>query len=165
MPQEGRDSHRTCVAPAASPDGNRAVLPFTVPGDEHVGNLGPLCLPDLQADLLAAQVRFNTNPGLGQAARHVLSIACVLVRDRDHDGLHRRQPRGEAPAYCSIRMPKNRSIDPISARWIMIGRWGWPSSPMNSSPKRSGLLKSTWTVEHCQDRPSTSLILMSILGP
>src|SRR2546425_3679041 len=39
---------------------------------------------------------------------------------------------GKAPAYCSIRMPKNRSIDPISARWIMIGRWGWPSSPMNS---------------------------------
>src|SRR2546427_7156593 len=66
MGQEGRYRQRACVAPAASPHGDRAVLPFAVPGDEHVGNLGPLGLPDLQADLLVAQVRFDANPGLGQ---------------------------------------------------------------------------------------------------
>src|SRR5439155_9856241 len=95
MRQEGRHRHRAGVTPAASSHGDGAVLLLAVPSDEHVGNLGPLRLPDLQADLLAAQVRFDAKPGLGQATRHVLGIVCVFVRDRDHDGLHGRQPRGE----------------------------------------------------------------------
>src|SRR5207302_2958295 len=89
MRQEGRDRHRACVAPAASPHRDRVVLLLPVPDDEHVGNLGPLCLPDLQADLLVAQVHFDANPGISQATRHIPGVVRVIVRDRDHDGLHR----------------------------------------------------------------------------
>src|SRR5437667_1024279 len=83
MRQEGRDRHRACVAPAAGPHGNHAVLLLAVPGDKHVGNFGPLRLPDLQTDLLVAQVRLNAKPGVGQATRHVLGIVRVLVSHRD----------------------------------------------------------------------------------
>jgi len=44
----------------------------------------------------------------------------------------------------------------------------WDSPPFSSRYvmlNRAGLLKSTWTVEHCQARPRQSLILRSILGP
>ncbi|CFR88798.1 Uncharacterised protein [Mycobacterium tuberculosis] len=62
-------------------------------------------------------------------------------------------------------MPKNRSIDPNSARWIITGRWRVPSAAVYSRPKRSGKLKSSWMVDICQVRPSASLTCTEILGP
>jgi hypothetical protein len=37
-------------------------------------------------------------------------------------------------------MPKNRSMEPNSARWIMIGSWRVPSAAWYSRPNRFGSL-------------------------
>ena len=62
-------------------------------------------------------------------------------------------------------MPKNRSIDPNSARWIMIGCCREPSAAWYSRPNRFGTLKSTWMVDSCQVRPIASLACTEIFGP
>ena len=62
-------------------------------------------------------------------------------------------------------MPKNRSIEPNSARWIITGRWRVPSAAWYSSSKRWGRLKSTWIVDICQVRPIASRACTEIFGP
>ena len=62
-------------------------------------------------------------------------------------------------------MPKNRSMEPNSARWISTGRCREPSAAVYSSPNRSGMLKSSWIVDICQLRPSASSHLHRDLRP
>jgi len=62
-------------------------------------------------------------------------------------------------------MPKNRSIEPNSARWIITGRCRDPSAAWYSSSNRSGSMKSSWMVDICQVRPIASRACTEIFGP
>src|SRR5437867_12241274 len=68
MRREVRHRRRAGVTPAARSHGCDAVLLLAVPGDEHVGHLGPLRLPGLQSDLLVSQARSVAKPGRVQAS-------------------------------------------------------------------------------------------------
>ena len=56
-------------------------------------------------------------------------------------------------------------MEPNFAEWIITGSWRVPSAAENSSPKRPGWLKSSWTVDICQVRPMASRACTEILGP
>mmetsp|Transcript_16868 Transcript_16868/g.41830 ORF Transcript_16868/g.41830 Transcript_16868/m.41830 type:complete len:206 (+) Transcript_16868:235-852(+) len=73
--------------------------------------------------------------------------------------------KGKSPAVLSMSTPKKRSIDPKMARCSMMGCSFSPLLATYLRSKRSGRLKSHWTVEHCHWRPMASVILMSIFGP
>src|ERR1700752_3082478 len=62
-------------------------------------------------------------------------------------------------------MPKNRSIEPNSARWIMTGRCLLPSAAVYSNSNRSGKLKSSWMVDICQLRPNASRACTELVEP
>ncbi len=72
---------------------------------------------------------------------------------------------GKAPAKCSVMTPMNRSMEPSTTRWIMMGRCFSLSAPTYSSSKRSGSWESSWMVPHCQVRPRESARWKSSLGP
>jgi len=55
---------------------------------------------------------------------------------------------GNAPAYCSTRMAKKRSIEPSGARCKTTGCFAAPSVSIYSRLKRCGSWKSTWIVVH-----------------
>ena len=58
-----------------------------------------------------------------------------------------------------------RTSVPITPRWIITGRWNWPSSPTYSSWNWFGRWKSTWMVLIVSLWPSGSRSWMSIFGP
>ena len=71
--------------------------------------------------------------------------------DRQHPHLHRRQPRREARRRSArASTPKNRSIEPNSARWIMIGRWRCVVGADVLEVEALGSWKSSWIVDICQ---------------
>src|ERR687888_534493 len=61
-------------------------------------------------------------------------------------------------------MPRKRSTEPNSARWIMNGRWRALSGPAYSISNRCGSWKSTCRVDSCQRRPIASRTCTSTLG-
>ena len=83
-------------------------------------------------------------------------------QDRD---LHGCEPRRERARVVLERMAKKRSIDPNSARWIMIGWWRSLSAPTYCRSKSCGSWKSTWIVETCHVRPIASRACTEIFGP
>ena len=100
------------------------------PTTRMYGTFSSLGAPDARAerarravDHLGAEA-FGLQP-VGDAER----VRVVAVADRQHRRLHRREPRRERAGVVLDEHPKNRSIDPNSARWIMIGRCRSLSAP------------------------------------
>ena len=89
----------------------------------------------------------------------------MVVADRQHPHLHRRQPGGER-AGVVLEQHAEEPLDRAEQGPVDHDRrCRSPSAPTYSRPKRSGMLKSTWMVDSCQLRPMASRTFTSILGP
>ena len=114
--------HRAEVAPLVERTATLPGLLLAVAEHQHVGRPGELGVADLLADRLRALVDPRADAGLAQLAgrprpAHSLwrsatgrTTACTGASQS-----------GKRPAWCSIRMPAKRSIEPSRARWIITG--------------------------------------------
>ena len=163
---EVADRHAALDLAAAGVHADGAVAHVVVADDEHVRDLLQLGGADALAELVGGLHHVDAEAlgaePVGDAAR------------RRRRG--RRPPAapapGPAPATPGRRRrsarrstPKNRSIEPNRARWIMIGRWRALSAPDVLQVEALRRLKSNWIVDSCHVRPMASRTSMSIFGP
>jgi len=153
----------SCSPPRRAGDVVRFRLAFA--HDERVRDLVHLGLADLVPQLFVAVIALNTESTAAKVRDDLPRERVLLLRHRDDVGLHRGEPRREGArvmlhqdAEEPLQRSHQRAVDHDRApRRAVIGDVG-RVEPL-------GMLKSTWIVEHCQERPSMSLILMSIFGP
>src|SRR5262249_42678193 len=89
------DRHRAEVVAGAVPQAHSAVFGLAGAHDEHVGDLADLRLADPVAQLLVAVVELGPNARGAQAAVYRARVVDVLLADRQHARLDRREPGRE----------------------------------------------------------------------
>ena len=75
--------------------GNRVAFRFLIAEDEHIRDLLALCLADLVADLLVAQIGLDAQASLLQTVGNVLGVVVRAVSDGHDLDLHGREPQRE----------------------------------------------------------------------
>ena len=87
------DGHPVLLGPVAVAEGDRAGGGVLATGDQDVGHLGLLGVPDLLAHPVVGGVDLDPYAGGAQPGRHLVQVVLVLRRHRDGDHLDRGQPR------------------------------------------------------------------------
>src|SRR5216683_5138032 len=80
-------------AQQAERDGARGCLAFT--DDDHVGDLGKLCLAHLEAEFLVAQIGGRAETRTFEQRRDLGGVRFDLFAEREHPGLIGREPEGQ----------------------------------------------------------------------
>ena len=79
--------------PGAAAHRHGALRGFAIAYDQHVGNLLKLRLTDLISNLLLALIDLRPESGLGEPLADGVGVRYMPVGNRQHDGLHRREPQ------------------------------------------------------------------------
>src|SRR5439155_6114357 len=80
---------------AAYVDGHRAGLRFAPSDDEHVGHLHARAFGNAILERLRARIEMYANAGFVQSFGDLLGVGSLLVGDRQHADLLRREPKRE----------------------------------------------------------------------
>src|SRR5512144_1945640 len=84
--------HRAQVLARPSAQARGAALGLPLPHDQHVGHLAELGVANAVAQLLVAVVELGADPRGPQRREHLAAVLAVLLADRQHPRLNRRQP-------------------------------------------------------------------------
>src|ERR671919_993656 len=116
------------VLAAARAQAHGALLGLAAADDEHVGHLAHLRVADLVAELLVAVVQLGAHPGGSQALVDRPRIAEELLGDRQHAGLHGRQPGREGAGVVlgqnadeALERAQNGAMDHHRALGLAVG--------------------------------------------
>lgn len=107
--EEVLDFHYAEVAVRAVTHGNHAVFRLFVADDEDIRHFFELRFPDFLAELLAAHIRFRTQPRLSELCGNALSGACRTVGEGKHPDLFGRKPERERSVVFSMSIASVRS--------------------------------------------------------
>src|ERR671935_638152 len=94
---EPLDRYGAQVLAGAAAQARRAVSGFALSHDQHVGDFFHLRLADAIAELLVTVVQLGAYSSAAQPLKHASRVFGVLLADRQHPRLYRRQPSGEGP--------------------------------------------------------------------
>ena len=90
------DVHELQVFSAAMPGGNAFVLNFTIPYYKHIGYFLQLGFADFKMQAFIAKVNVRPYIIVNELFKDFCSKSKMAVCDRDHHGLHRREPGRES---------------------------------------------------------------------
>src|SRR5882724_11562923 len=106
------------IVAAAVAEAHGAVFRFAGADDEHVRHLPDLCVTDAVAELLVTVVELGAEARGAQTRVHRAGVVDVLLADRQHPRLNRREPRRECPGVVldqdadeALERAEDRAVD------------------------------------------------------
>ena len=101
---------------APHPDADRVVFLISGPNHQRPRNAIFRGQTDSVLHPIGGVVEMRPKSQRPQVSLNPSGVVGALVADRQNADLFQGQPRGNAPAKCSINTPQNRSMDPNGAR-------------------------------------------------